>query len=276
MTSRVMANRLWQFHFGRGIVRTSSDFGTQGDKPTHPLLLDWLATTFVEKGWSLKSMHKLILMSQTWQMSSAPSETALKKDPLNNLFWRYDMRRLSAEEIRDSILNLTGELNLKMGGPSITPPLPKEVLASASRPGAAWRGLSSAEDSVRRSVYVKVKRSMKMPLLLSHDMADTDSPCAVRFNTTVPTQALTMLNSEIINKAAATFAKRLLQSGDNNEDRVREAFRIAFCRDPQKAEIESGIQMIQDIKKKAGLNDDQALERFALLTLNLNEFVYLD
>jgi hypothetical protein len=163
-----------------------------------------------------------------------------------------------------------------MGGPSITPPLPKEVLASASRPGAAWRGLSSPEDSVRRSVYVKVKRSMKMPLLLSHDMADTDSPCAVRFNTTVPTQALTMLNSEIINKAAATFAKRLLQSGDNNEDRVREAFRIAFCRDPQKAEIESGIQMIQDIKKKAGLNDDQALERFALLTLNLNEFVYLD
>ena len=276
MTSRVMTNRLWQFHFGRGIVRTSSDFGTQGDKPTHPLLLDWLATTFVEKGWSLKSMHKLILMSQTWQMSSTPNETALQKDPLNNLFWRYDMRRLSAEEIRDSILNLTGELNLKMGGPSITPPLPKEVLASASRPGAAWRGLSSPEDSVRRSVYVKVKRSMKMPLLLSHDMADTDSPCAVRFNTTVPTQALTMLNSEIINKAAATFAKRLLQSGDNNEDRVREAFRIAFCRDPQKAEIESGIQMIQDIKKKAGLNDDQALERFALLTLNLNEFVYLD
>ena len=276
MTSRVMVNRLWQFHFGRGIVRTSSDFGTQGDKPTHPLLLDWLATTFVEKSWSLKSMHKLILMSQTWQMSSTPNETALKKDPLNNLFWRYDMRRLSAEEIRDSILNLTGELNLKMGGPSITPPLPKEVLASASRPGAAWRGLSSAEDSVRRSVYVKVKRSMKMPLLLSHDMADTDSPCAVRFNTTVPTQALTMLNSEIINKAAATFAKRLIQSGDNNEDRVREAFRIAFCRDPKNAEIASGVQMIQDIKKKAGLNDDQALERFALLTLNLNEFVYLD
>lgn len=276
MTTRVMANRIWQFHFGRGIVRSSSDFGTQGDRPTHPQLLDWLATTLVEKGWSLKSMHKLILMSSTWQMSSSPKEVALKKDPLNNLFWRHDMRRLSAEEIRDSILNLTGELNLKMGGPSITPPLPKEVLATASRPGAAWRGLSSPQDSVRRSVYVKVKRSLKMPILTSHDMADTDSPCAVRFNTTVPTQALTMLNSEIISKAATTFAKRLRESSDTTEGRVREAFRIAFCRDPEKSEIADGVHMMKDIKKRVGLNDDQALERFALLTLNLNEFVYLD
>jgi hypothetical protein len=276
MTTRVMANRIWQFHFGRGIVRSSSDFGTQGERPTHPQLLDWLATTLVEKGWSLKSMHKLILMSSTWQMSSSPKEAALKKDPLNNLFWRHDMRRLSAEEIRDSILNLTGELNLKMGGPSITPPLPKEVLATASRPGAAWKGLSSPQDSVRRSVYVKVKRSLKMPILISHDMADSDSPCAVRFNTTVPTQALTMLNSEIISKAATTFSKRLRESSDTTEGRVREAFRVAFCRDPEKSEIAAGVHMMEDMKKRAGLNDDQALERFALLTLNLNEFVYLD
>ena len=276
MTTRVIANRLWQFHFGRGIVRSTSDFGTQGDRPTHPQLLDWLASTLTEKGWSLKSMHKLILMSSTWQMSSTPNDVALKKDPLNNFFWRFDMRRLSAEEIRDSILNLTGELNLKMGGPSITPPLPKEVLATASRPGGAWRGLADAENSARRSVYVKVKRSLKMPILLSHDMADTDGPCAVRFTTTVPTQALTMLNSELISKAASTFAKRLRENNDNNEDRVREAFRVAFCRVPEPSEIKAGIEMINEMKTKSKLTEDQALERFALLTLNLNEFVYLD
>ena len=276
LTTRVIANRLWQFHFGRGIVRSSSDFGTRGDAPTHPQLLDWLAATLVEKDWSLKSMHKLILMSRTWQMASAPHDEALKKDPLNHLFWRYDMRRLTAEEIRDSILNLTGELNLKMGGPSITPPLPQEVLATSSRPGAAWRGLSDPENAARRSVYVKIKRSLKMPLLLGHDMADTDGPCAVRFNTTVPTQALTMLNSELISKAASTFARRLLDNADNNEDRVREAFRVAFCREPSANEVKAGTEMIDDIRTQSKLTEAQAIERFALLTLNLNEFVYLD
>ena len=276
LTTRVIANRLWQFHFGRGIVRSASDFGTSGDEPTHPQLLDWLAATLVEKEWSLKAMHKLILMSRTWQMASTPRDEPLKKDPLNHLFWRYDMRRLTAEEIRDSILNLTGELNLKMGGPSITPPLPQEVLATSSRPGAAWRGLSDPENAARRSVYVKVKRSLKMPLLLGHDMADTDGPCAVRFNTTVPTQALTMLNSELISKAASTFAQRLLQNAENNEDRVREAFRVAFCREPKANEVKAGIEMIKEIRAKTQLTEAQAIERFALLTLNLNEFVYLD
>lgn len=276
LTARVIVNRIWQHHFGRGIVRSTSDFGTIGDAPTHPELLDWLATNLVENGWSLKKLHKTILSSRTWQMSSAPNDASFKADPLNNLFWRYNMRRLTAEELRDSILNLTGKLNLKMGGPSITPPMAKEVLATASRFGAGWNGLKGPEHDFRRSVYVKVKRSMKMPLLQGHDMADTDAPCAVRFNTTVPTQALTLLNGEMINQAAADLAGRLREASKSPKEQVREAFRIALCRDPKEKEIQAGLAMIQDIKKIDGVSDEQALERFALLTLNLNEFVYLD
>ena len=276
LTSRVLVNRVWQHHFGRGIARTTSDFGTIGQAPTHPQLLDWLATNFMENGWSLKKLHKTIIMSSTWQMSSAPNDKAYAADPLNNLFWRYNMRRLTAEELRDSIINLTGKLDLKMGGPSITPPMAKEVLATASRFGAGWNGLKGPDHDFRRSVYVKVKRSMKMPLLINHDMADTDAPCAVRFNTTVPTQALTLLNSELLNQAAADFAKRLRNSAETPKEQVREAFRIALCREPKASEVDAGVAMMDDIKKTSGISDDQALERFALLTLNLNEFVFLD
>ena len=276
LTARVIANRMWQHHFGRGIARTTSDFGTIGEAPTHPELLDWLATHLIENGWSLKTLHKTILTSRTWQMSSAPNDQSYKADPLNNLFWRFNMRRLTAEELRDSILNLTGKLNLKMGGPSITPPMPKEVLATASRFGAGWNGLKGADHDFRRSVYVKVKRSMKMPLLQSHDMADTDAPCSVRFNTTVPTQALTLLNGELINQAAADLAHRLRETAKEPEGQVREAFRIALCREPDVIEVQAGLAMIQDMKKVSGVTDEQALERFALLTLNLNEFVFLD
>ena len=276
LTSRVLVNRVWQHHFGRGIARTTSDFGTIGEAPTHPQLLDWLASNFMDNGWSLKQLHKTILLSSTWQMSSAPNDAAYKTDPLNDLFWRFDMRRLTAEELRDSIINLTGKLNLRMGGPSITPPMPEEVLATASRFGAGWNGLKGPEHDFRRSVYVKVKRSMKMPLLINHDMADTDAPCAVRFNTTVPTQALTLLNSEMINQAAADFAKRLQDSAKTPKEQVREAFRVALCREPKASEVEAGVAMIEDIRKSSGISETEALERFALLTLNLNEFVFLD
>jgi hypothetical protein len=276
LTSRVMANRAWHFHFGRGIVKSTSDFGLAGDKPTHPELLDWLAAEFVENGWSLKKLHKTILSSNTWQMSSAPNDKSYKADPLNDFFWRQDMRRLTAEELRDSILNLTGKLNLRMAGPSITPPMPKEILATASRFGAGWNGLSGPEHDYRRSVYVKVRRSLKMPLLQGHDMADTDAPCAVRFNTTVPTQALTLLNSEMINQAAADLAARLRQTSASPKEQVREAFRVALCREPGEKEIQAGLEMIREIAGIEGVSDGQALERFALLTINLNEFVYLD
>jgi len=276
VSARVMMNRVWQHHFGRGIVRSTSDFGFQGIDPTHPDLLNWLATEFMAKDWDIKAMHKLIMTSLAYQRSSAPNKVNFEKDPINDLFWRFDMRRLTAEEVRDSILFACGTLNLKPGGPSITPPLPQIVLATASRIGAGW-GKSSPEESNRRSVYVKVKRSMQMPILINHDMADMDTSCPVRFTTTVPTQSLNMLNGKFMNDSAKLFAKRLREeASENPADQVAHAFRIAFARKPDDKEIATGIAMIKEIQEKAKLSPEIALERFALLTLNLNEFVYLD
>ena len=276
LSARVMMNRLWQFHFGRGIVRTSSDFGFQGIKPTHPELLDWLSTEFMARDWNLKAMHKLIMTSQAYQRSSAPKASAYDKDPLNNFFWRFDMRRLTAEEVRDAVLAARGTINLDIGGPSVTPPLPDVILATASRKGAGW-GKSTTEQANRRSVYVKVKRSMQMPILINHDMADTDSTCPVRFSTTVPTQSLNMLNGKFMNDSAKLFAKRIREeAGDAPAAQVAHAFQIAFARKPTDKEIAGGLAMMKEISEKANLSQEVALERFALFTLNLNEFVFLD
>ncbi len=276
VSARVMMNRVWQHHFGRGIVRSTSDFGFQGIEPTHPELLDWLATEFMAKDWDIKAMHKLLMTSQAYQRSSAPSKVNFEKDPINDLFWRFDMRRLTAEEVRDSVLGACGTLNLKPGGPSITPPLPRIVLATASRIGAGW-GKSSPDESNRRSVYVKVKRSMQMPILINHDMADMDTSCPVRFTTTVPTQSLNMLNGKFMNDSAKLFAKRLRdEAGDDPAAQVAHALQITFSRKPADKEIAAGLAMIKDIQQKADLSKEVALERFALLALNLNEFIYLD
>jgi len=274
-TSRVMMNRLWQHHFGRGICPTTSDFGYLGEMPTHPDLLDWLAAEFVSKGWSIKDMHRLIMTSQAYQMSSAGSETALAKDPANNLFWRYNMRRLSAEEVRDSILNLSGNLNLKLGGPSMYPKLDDAVLATSSTKGGKW-GNSSPEEQARRSIYIKIKRSLKPPELESFDFADTDAPCPVRFTTTVPTQALNMLNSRFLNDQAATMAANLRDQTDDPAKQIRLGLQTATSREAKQDEIDHCLTLIKELKTEHGLSQDKALERFCLLVLNLNEFIYLD
>lgn len=277
LTARVMANRLWQFHFGRGIVRSSSDFGFQGTAPTHPELLNWLASRFVDGGWSLKTMHRLIMNSATYQQSSRSDETAYQKDPNNDLFWRFDMRRLTAEEIRDSILSVTGLLNAKkMYGPSIYTDIPDEVKAGQSRPGSGW-GKSSPEDENRRSVYIHAKRSLPDPLLEAFDMADMDLTCPVRFVTTQPTQALGMLNSEFIGKQASTLADFVQEkAGDEVPAQVRLALELVTQRPATDSEVERGVKLIESLKKKHALDDVKARHYFCLVALNLNEFMYLD
>jgi len=275
LTSRVIVNRIWQHHFGRGLVASTSDFGKLGEAPDHLALLDWLAADFVKEGWSFKKMHRLLMNSEAYQRSSAPSEAALAQDPTNKLNWRFDMRRLTAEEIRDSILAVSGNLSLKMEGPPIYPPLPSEVLATSSQPKRAW-GQSSEEDSNRRSIYVHVKRSLRMPLLADYDQADTDSTCAVRFATTVPTQALGMLNSEFTNLQAVTLAKRLRAEGKTPEEQVRLGLRLSTQREPDAAQVTESLSLIDRLQKDAGLSAEAALDRFALMALNLNEFIYLD
>ncbi|HEX7901004.1 MAG TPA: PSD1 and planctomycete cytochrome C domain-containing protein [Planctomycetota bacterium] len=276
LTSRVMANRLWQHHFGRAIVPTSSDFGRLGEAPTHPELLDWLASELVARRWKLKDMHRLLMTSNAYRAASADDRSALAKDPANELFWRYPMRRLTAEELRDSILAVNGTLNLKAGGPSVFPPLPKEVLATSSTPKSAW-GKSTPEEAARRSVYIKVKRSLLVPLLAAHDFADTDSSCAVRFATTVPTQALTLLNSEFMNEQAALFARKLEREAPGDVDaQIRLALRSVTQRPASAKEVARGRALIDALRGQDGLDAGRALTGFCLMALNLNEFVYLD
>jgi hypothetical protein len=276
LTARVMVNRIWQYHFGRGLVRSPNNFGVQGDRPTHPELLDWLASEFVAQGWRLKPLHRLIMLSKAYRMSSRGRAEALEADPANDLFWRFDMRRLGAEEIRDTILSLSGTLNLKMFGPGVYVNIPKEVMAGQSQPGLGW-GKSSAEEQARRSVYIHVKRSLLTPILESFDIAETDRSAPVRFATIQPTQALGMLNGEFINQQAALFAERLRKEcGEDLKKQVQLALSLATARPPSQAEIERGVALIESLKANDGASPEVALKYFCLMVLNLNEMIYLD
>jgi hypothetical protein len=276
LTARVMVNRVWQFHFGRGIVRSSSNFGYGGTPPTHPELLDWLASEFVSNGWRMKPLHRQIVLSNAFRMSAQGDPKTIAADPENDLFGRFDMRRLSAEEVRDSILAVSGNLNPKAGGPSVYPPIPKEVMAGQSQPGAGWP-TSTATESARRSVYVHVKRSMALPVLAVFDAADPDAPCPVRFVTTQPAQALGLINSQFVNEQARVFADTVKDAAKGDPaGAVKVALKRVTQRDPSPAEVERGLKFIADAKANHQLTDDEALRRFCLLALNLNEFLYLD
>ncbi len=276
LTARVIANRLWQHHFGRGIVRSPNNFGLQGDRPTHPELLDWLAAELLSQGWRLKPLHRLIMTSNAYRMSSRTNPEALAKDPVNDTFWRFDMRRLSAEEIRDSILFVTGTLNLKMYGPGVYPEIPAEVMAGQSRPGNGW-GKSTPEEQARRSIYVHVKRSLLMPILESFDLAETDRATPVRFATTQPTQALAMLNSAFLNRQAELLATRIRrEAGGEVYKQVARALCLTTSRNPEDAEVRRGAALVDALRTEGGISDDGALAAFCLVVLNLNEFLYLD
>ncbi len=276
LTARVIANRIWQYHFGRGIVRSTSNFGFLGTPPTHPELLDWLATEVIRNGWKLKPIHRLIMLSSAYQMASTANARALKVDPENDLFWRFDMRRLDAEEIRDSLLAVNRTLNLDMGGPPVYPDLPAEVLAGESRPGANWEK-STPEQQARRSVYIHIKRSVAIPILASFDAADTDFTCPVRFVTTQPTQALGMLNSEFTNTQAKIFADNILKSaGSHPVDQVRTVLERCLQRPVSARELDRGVKFISSAMTKQKLIEAEALRYFCVVALNLNEFVYLD
>jgi hypothetical protein len=276
MTPRVMVNRIWHEHFGAGLVATPSDFGARGEPPTHPELLDWLASELVSGGWRLKPIHRLIVTSNAYRMSSRGDAGALAKDPANDLFWRFDMRRLTGEEVRDAILAVSGTLNPKMEGPGVYPEIPAEVLAGQSMPGKGWGHSPPAEQS-RRSVYIHVKRSLLMPILESFDLAETDRSTPVRFSTTQPTQALAMLNGAFLNHQAAALADRVRrEAGDDLAAQVRLALRLATAREPRPAEVRRGVDLIESFASRDGAGNDAGRKAFCLVVLNLNEFLYLD
>ena len=274
--ARVMVNRIWQHHFGSGIVPTPSDFGAFGEAPSHPELLDWLAVEFRERGYRLKEMHRLIVYSDAYQRSSIPDRAALERDPNNRLYSYFNPRRLSAEELRDSVLAVSGVLNLEQGGPGIYPPLPKEVLATASRPGQAW-GNSSPEQASRRSIYIHAKRSLLHPLLEGFDLAPTDTSCPVRFVTTQPTQALMLFNSAFSQEQSKLFATRLQQEypGDRRAQ-VERGLALARQRSVPLPMLERQLSFIENLSVEQGLSERRALELFCLFLINLNEFVTID
>jgi len=280
LTARVIANRIWQHHFGRGIVRSASNFGMMGDPPTHPQLLDWLATELMANNWRLKSLHKMILMSQTYQAASTGNSEALAKDPLNDSLWRFDMRRLTAEEIRDSIHAVSGALDPKMFGPGVYPEIPKAVMAGQSRPGEGW-GSSPPEEQARRSIYAHVKRSLITPILADFDVADTDTSCPVRFATTQPTQALGMMNGIFLQQQARVFAARVRRevggpNGANIAAQVRRALELGLTRTASDEEVAQGVALVDRLEDQDGVSPGRAMELYCLMVFNLNAFAYLD
>ena len=208
LTARVMVNRLWQQHFGRGLVGTSSDFGTMGDEPSHPELLDWLATELVARGWSLKAMHRLIVTSATYRQSSRPiRRPSARPTPRTAGSRGQNRRRLDGEAIRDALLAASGRLNPALGGPGVFPALPPELTKLSSK-GAIWPVSARVEDQDRRSLYVFVRRNLRYPFFEAFDRPDTNASCPKRPVTTIAPQALSLLNSPLSSEAARALAAR--------------------------------------------------------------------
>jgi mono/diheme cytochrome c family protein len=273
LLARVMVNRIWQWHFGEGVAPSENDFGVIGQRPTNQPLLDWLATEFRDSGWSLKHMHRLMVLSNTYRLSAEWSESNAAKDPEGVLSWRWKPRRLDAEAVRDMTLEIAGKLNPQMSGPSIYPQLPRAVLEGQSKPGDGW-GKSNEAQAFRRSVYIFSKRSLAVPELEVLDAPDTTSSCEQRSTSTTGPQALTFLNGDFTNAQAKNFAARVLaEAPASPRDQVARAFQIALSRKPEPAEIDAALTFLN--KQQPG-GARGALEQFALVLLNSNEFFYLN
>ena len=283
LTARVLVNRVWLWHFGEGLVRTPDDFGKQGERPTHPELLDWLALDFMKHGWTMKRLHRMILLSSAWQQSSRTQPDGMAKDPENKHLWRMNYRRLEAEPIRDAVLAASGKLNPQRGGPSVYPKLPIDDLIRDSYAANTW-GKSDAEQANRRTVYVFVKRSLLVPMLEAFDAADPSSVCPKRNTTTVAPQALAMLNNGFVREQAAHFAARVRrEAGASPPAQVERAFRLALGRPPSPAERARSLafmdrqrRYLQPVKAAPAADTGDALADLCHALFNLSEFVYVD
>jgi hypothetical protein len=266
LLGRVMVNRIWQGHFGEGIVRTPNDFGRQGEPPTHPELLEWLAVEFASRGWSIKQMHKLLMLSNTYQLSSVASPESLQQDPANLYLSRMNRRRLDADSIRDTILAVAGTLNLRMGGVGVIPPLTREEILAARMP-QLWPANPDPSEHARRSIYLQMKRSLTLPMLQIFDAPDTATSCPRRETSTVAPQALALMNSDFTGEQAAQFAARIQkQAGEDPAASIDAGWRLALGRLPSAAERRTALEYLQR----------NSLPRLALLLFNMSEFIYVD
>ena len=274
LTSRVMVNRIWYQHFGQGIVSTASNFGKMGTQPTNPPLLDWLATEFVRQGWSVKQMHRLIMNSETYKMASAYYQAeAAAHDPTDEFLWRFPVKRMEAEIIRDAILSASKDLNLEAGGPAFFPPVPKSVVAGASMRGT-WELTKDGPSTWRRSIYASVKRNLKYPMFDVFDQPNASLSCERRDVTTVPTQALILFNNETYLEQAQHIANRVArEAGSDPAAEVKLLYRIAFSRDPAAKELQQALDFL---KSPSGGGQLTPLAELAHVVINSNEFVYIN
>ena len=270
LTARVIANRVWQWHFGRGIVGTPGDFGRQGDAPTHPELLDWLASELVSKNWSIKDLHRIIMLSDAYKRSSQFDAANQALDADNRFLWRTNRQRVDAESLRDSVLAVSGTLNLKRGGRPVIPPLTKEE-ATGLWARNQWPESLDVKEHNRRSVYLYVKRTFPLPMMSTFDQPDNSVSCSHREKTTVAPQALTLLNGEFMLEQARQLAARLRREYGVEPSRwVEGAWKLAYGRVPAESERKAALAAL------AAETDPEALTRLCLVILNTNEFLYID
>jgi uncharacterized protein DUF1553 len=265
-----MVNRIWQWHFGEGLVRTPNNYGKMGLRPTHPELLDYLAGEFVESGWSIKAMHRLVMLSNTYQMSSQITRTKAEVDPANELWSHFNRQRLNVEEIRDSFLSLDETLDLTMGG---------SLQTYADTEDGNERPSFDLPQSKRRTVYLPLRRSNLFSVLNLFDFGDATTSSDGRTRSNVAPQALFMMNSDFVNERSRSFAEYLLRNRNiDDAERIRQAYLIALSRAPTAREIESAVQYL------AGFPPDRSRsnvvsggwQSLCQILMASNEFIYAD
>jgi hypothetical protein len=301
LTARVMVNRIWQHHFGRGLVATPNDFGTRGEPPTHPELLDWLAGEFVSHGWSVKHVHRLILLSSAYRQAGRAANPAAKRaDPDNRLLWHMPRRRVQGEALRDRALAVAGTLNSKMGGPMVRVPLEPEVydlIFTEGEPDGLWQVTPDWREYGRRSIYLFAKRNVRLPLLEAFDKPDSLTSCPIRPVSTFAPQALILLNGPFMQEQSRRFAGRLLREcGGSRERQIGRAYRLALSRPARPVErkmmrefltsqaalyrdrlrARQALSVPEDVSKGVDPAEAAALADCCLALLNCNEFLYIN
>jgi hypothetical protein len=277
----VIVNRVWQHHFGQGLVRTVNDFGVRCDPPTHPELLEWLTSEFVKSGWKIKTLHRLIVNSAAYLQDTTYNASAAKVDPENRLLWRRRPARLEAELLRDSMLAVSGTLNPTMFGPAVKAPIVAEAIQARNMKHPYPNNIKDTFATHRRSIYIFHKRVVQQPLMQAFDGPDAQASCGRRENTTVAPQALALLNDSFVRNCAAAFAERSLASAKNPEERAAWIWRQAFGRDPSESEARESAAFIKQQTEKRSSRKEEAADKLALTdfcqaVFGLNEFIYID
>jgi hypothetical protein len=289
LASRSIVNRVWQFHFGRGLSSTPSDFGLMGDDPSHPELLDYLASQLINEGWSLKRLHREILLSSVYRPRSrsprddqdhaAEWQRSLEEDPSNQWLSRFPRRRLDAESIRDAMLASSDSLNHEAGGPGVSPPLPVELIKTLK--SGQWKTSDREADHYRRSIYIFARRNLRYPLFATFDRPAANCSCAIRHPSTTALQSLLLLNSKFSLDAASRLARSVDQHGDEMDAKCVELYRRVLSRPPAPEELQDCLTFLRDQSDRLAEEgrsdaDIAALTDLCLALFNSNQFLYVD